>query len=117
VSSRALDRGDVILTQFPFSDLSGSRVRSAVVVSRGLIADDVVLTAISSVIRGRASSTDYRVGVTHPEFALTGLRVESVMRMYKLACVEQSVIIRRLGHLGPRLQAEADQLLRQVLGI
>jgi mRNA interferase MazF len=113
VSSRTLDRGDVVLTPFPFTDLSGSRVRPAVVVSRGFIADDIVLAAISSVIRGPASSSDYRIGTTHPEFALTGLRVESVLRMHKLACVEESVIIRRLG----QLQAEADRLLRQVLGL
>jgi mRNA interferase MazF len=117
VSSRTLARGDVVLTQFPFTDLSGSRVRPAVVLSQGQIVDDVVLAAISSVIRGTAFTTDYRVDTLHPEFALTGLRAESVLRMHKLAAVERRVIIRRLGRLGPTLQAEADRLLRQVLGL
>jgi len=117
VTLRNLQRGDVVLTQFPFTDLSGSRVRPAVVVSQGEIGDDVVLAGISSVIRGSASTTDYRVGTVHPEFGLTGLRVESVLRMHKLACVERRVIIRRLGRLGPRLQTEADRLLRQVVGL
>jgi mRNA interferase MazF len=110
-------RGDVILTQFPFTDLSGSRVRTAIVVSQGQIADDIVLAAVSSVNRGTISSTDCLVTTSHPEFGLTGLRVASVLRMHKLAAVECTVIIRRLGRLGPQLQTESDRLLRVVLGL
>jgi mRNA interferase MazF len=76
-----------------------------------------VLVAISSVVRGALAATDYTLGMTHPEFALTGLRVTSVLRMHKLAAVERSVIVRRLGRLGPQLQAEVDGLLRVVLGL
>jgi hypothetical protein len=59
---------------------------------------------------------DCHVATTHPEFAMTGLRV-TVIRTHKLAAVERSVIVRRLGRLGPQLQAEVDQLLRSVLGL
>jgi mRNA interferase MazF len=95
----------------------GSRVRPAVVVSQGQIGEDVVLAAISSVVRGAIAPTDYAVPTTHPEFASTGLRVTSVIRMLKLATVERSVIIRRLGRLGPMLQAEVTRLLRTVMGL
>jgi mRNA interferase MazF len=78
---------------------------------------DLVLIAISSVVRGALAPTDYTVEGTHPEFTLTGLRVTSVLRMHKLAAVERSVIVRRLGRLGPQLQAEVDRLLRVVLGL
>jgi mRNA interferase MazF len=76
-----------------------------------------VLIAVSSVVRGTLAPTDYTVESTHPEFALTGLRVTSVLRMHKLAAVERSIIVRRLGRLGPQLQAEVDRLLRVVLGL
>ena len=109
-----LSRGDVVLTRFPFTDLTGASLRPAVVVSQGQIGQDVVLVAISSVVRGALAPTDYTVEVTHPEFALTGLRVTSVIRTHKLAAVERSVIVRRLGCLGPQLQAEVDSLLRMV---
>ena len=46
---------------------------------------------------------------------MTGLRIESVLRMHKLAAVERSVIIHHLGRLGPAFQSEADRLLRQGL--
>ena len=112
-----LARGDVVLTRFPFTDLTGTALRPAVVVSQGQLGQDIVLAAISSVVRGPIPPTDYPVETTHPEFTLTGLHVTSVIRMHKLAAVERSVIVRHLGRLGPQLQAEVDRLLRVVLGL
>jgi mRNA interferase MazF len=112
-----LARNGVVLTQFPFTDLQGASVRPALVVSQGPIGQDVVLAAISSVVRGSLAPTDFILSNAHPEFARTGLRVTSVFRLHKLATVELVVLIRRLGHIGPQVQAETDKLLRQVLGL
>lgn len=111
----SLVRGHVVLAPFPFSDLSNAKVRPAVIVSSNLNANDVVLMAISSVVRGAMMSTDFVIPSTHPEFSLTGLRVTSVLRGHKIVAVEQSIILRRLGQVGPQLQSEINRLLRQVL--
>jgi mRNA interferase MazF len=111
----ALARGDVVLSRFPFTDLSGASVRPALVVSNGLIGQDLVISAISSVIRATLPATDLLVESTHPEFAVTGLRVPSVIRVHKLVAVEQSVVVRRLGKIGAVLQQEVDQRLRTLL--
>jgi mRNA interferase MazF len=113
----AIARGDIVLTRFPFTDLSGSAVRPALVISRGLIGADVVLVGISSVVRGAIAATDCLIEPTHPEFAGTGLKVRSVVRTHKLAAVEDSLLVRRLGQLGSSLQLQIDNLLRQVLGL
>ncbi len=110
-------RGEVVLTRFPFTDLSGSAVRPALVVSPGLIGDDLILAGISSVVRGPISVMDLRVNAAHPEFGLTGLRLTSVIRLHKLVTVEYSLIIRRLGKLGPQLLQDADTLLAQAVGL
>jgi mRNA interferase MazF len=112
-----LSRGDVVLTRWPFIDLTGDALRPAVVGSQGHIGQDVVLIAISSVVCGALAPTDDTVESPHPAFVLTGLRVTSVLRMHKLAAVEQSVLVRRLGRLGPQLQGEVDSMLRVVLGL
>jgi mRNA interferase MazF len=112
-----LVRGDVVLTRFPFTDLTGASLRPALVVSRGEIGQDVVLAAISSVVRDAIVPTDCIVEPTHPEFAWTGLRVRSVFRLHKLATVERATIVRRLGRIGPQLQAEVDRILREVLAL
>jgi mRNA-degrading endonuclease toxin of MazEF toxin-antitoxin module len=110
-----LTRGDIVLTRFPFTDLTGAALRPALVVSPGPIGEDIVLVAISSVLRGSGIATDYTVDTSHPKFTQTGLRVTSVIRMHKLVTVERSVIVRRLGRIGPQIQAEVDRLLRTVL--
>jgi mRNA-degrading endonuclease toxin of MazEF toxin-antitoxin module len=117
VRATALSRGDVVLTPFPFTDLTGASLRPALVVSPGALGDDIVLAAISSVVRGAMATTDYAVDPAHPEFAQTGLRVTSVIRLHKLVTVERTLIRRRLGRIGPRLQAEVDRLLRLALGL
>jgi len=117
MTSPTVLRGDVILARFPFTDLTDTAVRPALVVSQGQIGQDIVLIAISSVLRAGLTPTDCRVDTTHPEFDMTGLRVASVFRAHKLATVERSVVVRRLGRIGPQLQTEVDRLLRTVLAL
>ena len=113
----SLSRGDIVLTPFPFTDLTRSALRPALVVSDGPIGEDLVLAGISSIIRGPQIPTDLRVESTHPEFLQTGLRVTSVIRLHKLATVERSILVRRLGHIGPQLFSEVNVLLKKVLGL
>lgn len=115
MTASKLSRGDVVLVPFPFTDLAGSALRPALVISPGPIGRDVILAAISSVVRGESYATDYQVPRAHDEFATTGLRVTSVVRLHKLVTVEQGIVIRRLGRFGPRLLAEVDRRLRAAL--
>src|SRR5262245_7250142 len=112
-----LARGDIVLTRFPFTDLMGASVRPALIVSAGQFGQDVVLAGISSVLRGGTIATDLAVDTSHTESAASGLKVASVFRLHKLAAVESSVLIRRLGQIGPQLQTEVDRRLRLVLGL
>ena len=112
-----LSRGDVVLTPFPFTDLKGSSVRPALIVSQGVIGQDVILAGISSVVRGGVSPTDFLADAAHPEFPLTGLRVTSVIRLHRLTAVMASILIRRLGRVGPQMQSDIDRRLRVVLGL
>jgi mRNA interferase MazF len=111
-----ISRGDIALTRFPFTDLTGASVRPALVVSAVQIGQDIVLAGISSVLRGSAIASDLVVATGHAEFAATGLKVASVIRLHKLAAVDIVVVMRRLGRIGPQLQGEVDRLLRLVLG-
>jgi len=116
LSNIKLLHADIVLTKFPFTDLSSFSVRPALVVSNGLIGEDVILIAISSVVRGIIlASTDFILPTTHPDFSSTGLKVSSVLRTHKLFTVHHSVIVRRLGLISPNIQLEVDKLLRLVL--
>ena len=117
MSIGTLRRGDIVLTRFPFTDLSGSAVRPALVVSQGQVVNDVVLMGVSSVVRHPIAPSDILCEKTHQEFAATTLKVTSVFRAHKLVAVETKVLSRRLGRLGPLQQAKVDHKLRVVLGL
>jgi hypothetical protein len=63
----AVSRGDLLLTQFPFTDLRGLAVRPFLVVSQGLIGQDIIVAGISSVTRDGVVSTDVVVEPTRIE--------------------------------------------------
>ena len=84
--------GTIVLTRFPFTDLSGAKRRPALVVSRDNDRrPDLVVCFITSVPR------------TGPDMAPlaptggTGLKVASVVRFDKLATLDRSVIAGKLG--------------------
>ena len=84
--------GSIVLTRFPFTDLSGDKRRPALVVSRdNQRRTDLVVCFITSVPR---SGPDTAPMAASPG---TGLRVPSVVRFDKLATLDLTVIAGKLG--------------------
>lgn len=109
-------RGTVVLTPFPFTDLSGAKVRPAVVVSRSdRSGDDVILAFVSSVVPPRPLPTDLAVDPSHPNFRETGLKVPSIVKCDKLATVQRRIILGELGQLSAGFLRELDERLRHAL--
>ncbi len=115
--STILHRGDIVLVPFPFTDLTGQKVRPAVIVSPDPIGKDIILAFITSVVPSPLLSTDFLLEKSHPEFHLTGLRPASVFRMAKLGTLHRSLILRRLGKVGPQIQQDLDQRLEKAIGL
>ena len=88
--------GSIVLTRFPFTDLSGDKRRPALVVSRDNDRrSDLVVCFITSIPR---IGPDMAPLATLPG---TGLKVPSVVRFDKLATLDRSVIAGRLGEAPP----------------
>lgn len=109
----ALFRGDIVLSLFPFTDLSGAKLRPAVVVGRP-DTDDLVLAFVTSQISFVDPRTSYVLVRSDPEFASTGLKWPSLVRLNKLATVHRPLVRRRLGRIGPRTDAIIAERLRYV---
>jgi mRNA interferase MazF len=112
-----LNRGNIILVPFPFTDLSGQKVRPALILSPNPVGNDILLAFISSVIPAAPEATDYVLDTTHSAFLQTGLKAASVFRMGKLATLHRSLILRRLGSTTPDLQEALDACLKQAVGL
>ena len=64
-----------------------------------------------------AHETDVVLDTDQPGFALTGLRVASVIRLHRLTTITVSLIRRELGTLTPPLQTEVAAKLRSLFGL
>ncbi len=90
-----LVRGDVVVLLFPFSNLSSSRKRPAVVVAN-LTGDDLILAQITT---ASARSDEYAVSLETKDFQTGRLDVPSLIRPNKLFTADISIISSKIGAL------------------
>jgi len=110
-----VNRGKVVLVPFPFDDLSSNKVRPAVCLTEPVGAHQhVVLAFISSRAPAERLDSDLGLGPEDADFAATGLRVASTVRLHRLMTVSASIIQRDLGVLSPRLLAPVSSKLRDL---
>lgn len=111
-----MKRGTVVLTPFPFTDLSGQKVRPALVVSRSdRPGPDVLLAFMTSKRPPTLAQSDLVVDNGHADFARTGLKVSSVVKLDKLVTVEQAILLGELGEFSASLLHEVNEKLRHAL--
>ncbi len=93
-------RGSVVLVRYPFTDLSGLKVRPAIVLTPDSLLtmiEDVTCLFISSVVPEKLLPTDMILEMSHPSFSQTGLKYRSILRAHKLAVLEKTLVLRKLG--------------------
>jgi len=84
-------KGKIVLVPFPFTDLTSAKLRPALVIYEG--EKDVVLTFISSKIPPDLSEVDILITEDHPGFRKAGLKVDSVIKLDKIATVLKDLIV------------------------
>ena len=99
-------KGKIVLIPFPFTDLTSTKLRPALVLFEGQ--KDVVVTFISSRIPRRPALTEIIINDTHPEFKLTGLKNSSVIRLDKVATISKDLILGEIGEIGDKLKKETN---------
>ena len=87
-----MNKGDIILIPFPFSDLSGTKNRPAVILIE--TDEDVTVAFITTQVKW---STELDV-LLYPS-DLNGLKKVSLIRLNKLATIDKDLVIGRLGSL------------------
>jgi len=98
----ALQRGDVVLVQYPYSSGTGSKLRPALVVQpdhNNQRLSNVILAPITTTTHRHGEPTQYLIDVSTPEGQAAGLRHTSVVSCENLSTIAQTLVRRRLGHL------------------
>jgi mRNA interferase MazF len=112
-----MNKWDVVLLSYPFTDLQASKVRPAAVISPDSYhqtGQDALFILITSNVERRWAH-DLIVDTSHPEFAQTGLRRESAIRVSKIVTLSKTLVIKTIGSLGPRLSLDVEKELRLFL--
>jgi mRNA interferase MazF len=104
--------GVVVLVRFPFSDLSSSKLRPALVVASAGGADWVLCQITSN-----PYSDSSAVPLTMASFAEGGLPRESFIRPGKLFTASESIVVRSVGQLTSRAHhAVVDAIVNLLKG-
>jgi mRNA interferase MazF len=110
----SLQKGDIVLVPFPFTDLSGrTKPRPAVVLWIDVLGNDVTLCFVSSQNIENVSVSEFIIDCSDPEFTVTGLKETSKVRVTKIATIERRFITRRLGKLGIRYIQRLNTIIFQ----
>ncbi|MDO8493121.1 MAG: type II toxin-antitoxin system PemK/MazF family toxin [bacterium] len=108
-----MSKGAIVLIPFPFTDLSGQKVRPALVISNSSGEDDCIVAFISSVKQKKAGSFDIVVPVSEE----SGLKVDSVIKINKLATLQKKIIIGELGYLERTYLSVVDKKLKDLFQV
>lgn len=116
-----VQRSEIVLVDFPYSDHTGSKVRPALVVQSDFWnqrIDDTILAIItSSSLRRIGASTQYFVDISTDEGRQTGLHLNSIVQCENLVTHDQNQILRVIGRLSDDAMLQIDLCLKSALGI
>lgn len=103
-----MTKGDIVLITFPFTDLSGSKLRPAVVLMASSL--DLTVCFITSQLQWQ-EPTDVMLQPT----PFNGLKKESVIRVSKIATIDKGLAKGLLGRLDPKSIFELNMKLKALL--
>lgn len=102
-----LMRGDVVVTPFPFSDLSNSKRRPALVTAT-IEGDDIILCMITGEVR----RDSYSIEILDDDFYDGCLDGPSIIRPNRLFTAEKTIIIRKIGSLkGQKIKEVENKII------
>lgn len=108
--------GEVWLVRFPFSDLTSTKVRSALIIAVHR-EEWIILGIFSKIPAGELREAWVLITETHPDFSETGLKKASLIRADKIATVNQSVFQKQLGILSSNLLGNVKEAVKKALDI
>ncbi len=102
-------KGDVVVLPFPFSDLSASKKRPALVIASVQPHDDLILCMITS----RNTKDDSAVPLARGDFIRGSLPSDSNVRPNRLFTADPEIILRTAGRLSPsKVEASVAEIVR-----
>jgi mRNA interferase MazF len=102
-------KGDIVVIPFPFSDLSGSKKRPALVLA-DLQGDDIILCQITS----QQTKDRYAIALADNDFMSGRLTSPSNVRPNRIFTADKSIIIKKAATLN---EAAVNRIIQKIVSI
>lgn len=108
-------KGTVVLVPFPYTDLSATKMRPAVVLHES--ESDVVVAFISSKLPVTQNPAAVIIMHSDPGFAMTGLKTDSAIKLDKIATILRTMVAGVIGELPQPARKEVNQKMADLYRI
>ena len=102
-----MSKGDIVLIPFPFTDLSGNKLRPAIVLYENT--SDVTVSFVTTQLQWQ-EPTDL---VINPNPS-NGIKKISLIRLSKIATIDKAMIVGKIGVIAPIQINEVDLKLKAI---
>lgn len=102
-------KGDVVVTPFPFSDLTANKKRPALVVA-DLTGDDIIICLITS----QNAKDNYAISLASDDLANGQLKQISNIRPNRLFTIDAKIILYRIGTLKKEKTEQVSQKIIEI---
>lgn len=92
--------GQIVLTPFPHTDLSGAKLRPVLMLKRASRYDDWLVCMVSTKLDQADAGLDEVLGMADGDFSASGLKAPSVLRLSRLAVLDASLLVGSIGNIG-----------------
>ena len=103
-------KGDVVVVPFPFSDLSQSKRRPALIIA-SFEDDDAILCQITS----KAIKDSYAISIDGTDFASGSLRQRSNVRPNRLFTADRHIILYRVGNIKKEKMVQVTDKIIEII--
>lgn len=114
-----VQRGDVVLIDYPYAVGTGSKVRPALILQNDRdnqrLATTIIAQITGNILRATKEPTQLLIDTNTPDGSLSGLLRSSAVNCANLFTIDQQDVLRKLGELAPALLAQLDDSLKIAL--
>lgn len=103
--------GQIVLTPFPYSDLSGAKLRPVLLLRQASKFDDWLVCMVSSQVQQAEANLDEILTPSAADFANSRLKISSVLRLSRLAVLDGSLLLGSIGAISEERLANVRQRL------
>ena len=113
-----MNHGEIHLAMFPFGGTVGAKPRPVLLLTGPLGSVPEVLAAyMTSVIPTTLMPTDILIDPTQSQYAGTGLKQVTLLRLHKLAAIHGTDVFRHLGQVSAATWGDVETKLRLLLNL